>query len=103
MYGDYLKYFKLITSAGVIDLNNTISANQTKPGADLSVDKRAYSVHVVMFETLLEYISQYSSYPLPESLLSGKILNIGLETNSYTGELNDENITTYLYAKEKMW
>jgi SAM-dependent MidA family methyltransferase/chemotaxis receptor (MCP) glutamine deamidase CheD len=101
MYGDYLKYFKLITSAGVIDLNNTISANQTKPGADLSVDKRAYSVHVVMFETLLEYISQYSSYPLPESLLSGKILNIGLETNSYTGELNDENITTYLYAQGK--
>jgi SAM-dependent methyltransferase len=76
--------------------NSNILSTASSP-----VEERDFSVHVAILKTLLDYISVYPMNISAEDLFSGKILNVGLETNSGTGELREENITTYLYSQGK--
>ncbi|MFA5276560.1 MAG: ATP-binding protein, partial [Candidatus Omnitrophota bacterium] len=62
---------------------------------------RDFSIHVASLETLLDFVRVYPMSIPAENLISGKILNIGMETNSFTGELLKENITTHLLSQGK--
>jgi len=94
MRGEDLKYFKLIAPGGIINLGDAVSSSS--PLGD-----SGYSVHAASLETMLDFIKVYPIGISADSLLTGKILNIGMETNSFTGELRNENITTYLSAQGK--
>jgi SAM-dependent MidA family methyltransferase/signal transduction histidine kinase/SAM-dependent methyltransferase len=95
MRGDELRYFKLITPNGVFDLRNTLVASSSP------VENSDYSVHVASLEVMLDFIKEFVPEVSVDDLISGKILDIGMETNSFSGELMNENITTYLSAKGK--